>query len=448
MAKKAENVLLLQEAKAARELKKELQRVVGAFVDDDDGNLDGADYAIQTLSALKDLKLMKKSDQEFEEPPQELRCPISGLLMKDPVVLASGQTYDEPYIQKWLSEGHQTCPQTHQLLPHSLLIPNHSIKKMIAKWCKLHEVDIPRTTVNSDDEYYAANANRERLEQLLRQLSSSVSDQSEAAKELRILTNRFPCFRALFGEINDAISRLFDPILLEKAYSDPRLHLDLIATVLSISIHDNNKIKSLSAGPFLVDSLRHESIEIRSHAAAAMSSLSGHDSNKRIIVELGAIRPLIDIIEEGHPLAIKDAVLAILSLCTVIENRERAVSEGLISAVMNKIIDRVLIDEMLEILAMLSGHQRAIEEMEEYGILFCLFAILREDHNGKTKENSIAIIYSMCFFNRRNLRRINEVENAYETLSCIARSGTSRAKRKAIGILGRMNRFAFISNTA
>lgn len=82
------------------ELKKELQRVVEALVeeDDDDYNLETTENAIKTLCALKDLKL-NQSDQEFlqlknldfQEPPQEFRCPISGILMNDPVVLASGQ---------------------------------------------------------------------------------------------------------------------------------------------------------------------------------------------------------------------------------------------------------------------------------------------------------------------------------------------------------------------
>lgn len=93
MAKKAET-------KTVVELKKELQRVMEALMenDDDDYNLEVTDNAIQTLCALKDLKL-KQTDQEFlklknldfQEPPPEFRCPISGILMKDPVVLASGQ---------------------------------------------------------------------------------------------------------------------------------------------------------------------------------------------------------------------------------------------------------------------------------------------------------------------------------------------------------------------
>jgi hypothetical protein len=35
-------------------------------------------------------------------PPEELRCPISLQLMSDPVIVASGQTYERVCIEKWL----------------------------------------------------------------------------------------------------------------------------------------------------------------------------------------------------------------------------------------------------------------------------------------------------------------------------------------------------------
>ncbi|KAL0358733.1 UNVERIFIED_CONTAM: U-box domain-containing protein 9 [Sesamum angustifolium] len=457
MAKRAEG-------NAVSELKKELQRVVEALVEeDDDCNLTTTtDNAIQTLCALKELKLKQGTDQEFaeiknlvgfQEPPPEFRCPISGLLMKDPVVLASGQTYEEQYITEWLKDGHQKCPKTDQPLPHTLLIPNHSIKTMVMNWCKLHNFDMPRTShPPADEEYAAATANSERLVQLLNRLSSSSA--SDAAKELRLLTSRSPSFRALFGEMTCAVPQLFSPFLLDKAYSDARLHDDLVATVLNVSAHESNKGKILASGnplvvSFLIDSLRSKNIETRSHAAGVISALSAFDVNKDVIGESGAIKPLVDLIAEGQPLALNEAANAILNLCTVIENRERAISEGAVVAVMDKIVGRVLIDEMLAILATLSSHQHAVEEMDEHGMIFCLFEMLRENNiSEQSKEHCVAIIYAMCFSDRTKLRKIREVDDAYETLHRVARTGTSRAKRKASSILERLNRFAFVSHTA
>ncbi|KAH6821734.1 hypothetical protein C2S53_020321 [Perilla frutescens var. hirtella] len=444
------------------ELKKELQRVMEGVVvddDDDDWDLGFTDNVIQTLYALKELKL-KQSDRgfiklknlEFQEPPQEFRCPISGNLMKDPVVAASGQTFEELSIRKWLKDGNRKCPQTDQLLSHTALIPNHSIKNMIVNWCKVSKGDVPRSSLACGEEF-GANSSREHLVELLERLpSSSLSGQMAAVKELRLLTARLPSVRALFGETNGAISRLLSPFLIERCYSDAALCDDVVATVLNISIDDSNKRKIVEDGPLALSllsvALRSENGETRGYAAAALSALSTVDSNKLVIGESGAVKPLIKVLEEGHPLTLRDAASAVLNLCTLTENRERAISEGAVTAVVDKIIARVLIDEMLEILVRLSSHQRAIEEMEESGVLFCLFSVLREKTSERGKENCVAIVYTMCFSDRRKLVKIKEVENAHETLSRVAKTGTSRAKRKATGLLERLNRFAFISHTA
>jgi hypothetical protein len=81
-------------AAKATELKKELQRLVKAIVDEDDYSVETADRAIRTLSSLKDLKLKESLSFRLDDGlavPQEFRCPISRELMRDPVVLATGQ---------------------------------------------------------------------------------------------------------------------------------------------------------------------------------------------------------------------------------------------------------------------------------------------------------------------------------------------------------------------
>ncbi|KAF4373523.1 hypothetical protein F8388_025217 [Cannabis sativa] len=76
----------------------------------------------------KSLKAMKV------EIPNHFLCPISFDLMKDPVTLSTGITYDRENIEKWLEEGNFTCPVTNQILHNFDMIPNHSIRKMIQEW--------------------------------------------------------------------------------------------------------------------------------------------------------------------------------------------------------------------------------------------------------------------------------------------------------------------------
>ncbi|KAF3652105.1 hypothetical protein FXO37_17660 [Capsicum annuum] len=83
-------------AKAADEMKRELQRAVNSIIEDDNYSLEANDRAMQCLCALKDLKLKPNFDistfsLSLPVPPHEFVCPLSNQLMKDPVVLASGQ---------------------------------------------------------------------------------------------------------------------------------------------------------------------------------------------------------------------------------------------------------------------------------------------------------------------------------------------------------------------
>lgn len=68
-------------------------------------------------------------------PPPSFLCPISMELMGDPVMLASGHTYDRASIEHWLSQGHGTCPVTGARLRHLELTPNYALRSAIMVGC-------------------------------------------------------------------------------------------------------------------------------------------------------------------------------------------------------------------------------------------------------------------------------------------------------------------------
>lgn len=83
-------------AAKAMELKKELQRLVRAIVDDEDYSTQTIDEAKEKLRALRELKMKGKRSLSLKLPetltcPEEFRCPLSKDLMRDPVIVATGQ---------------------------------------------------------------------------------------------------------------------------------------------------------------------------------------------------------------------------------------------------------------------------------------------------------------------------------------------------------------------
>ncbi|KAL0426592.1 UNVERIFIED_CONTAM: E3 ubiquitin-protein ligase PUB22 [Sesamum latifolium] len=75
---------------------------------------------------------------EIEVPPYFL-CPISLDIMKDPVTVSTGITYDRDSIEEWIfSQRNNTCPVTKQLLVDPELTPNITLRRLIQSWCTLH----------------------------------------------------------------------------------------------------------------------------------------------------------------------------------------------------------------------------------------------------------------------------------------------------------------------
>ncbi|KAJ6337259.1 hypothetical protein OIU76_007024 [Salix suchowensis] len=66
--------------------------------------------------------------------PSLFRCPISLDLMKSPVSLCTGVTYDRSSIQHWLDSGHDTCPATMQVLSSKDFVPNLTLHRLINLW--------------------------------------------------------------------------------------------------------------------------------------------------------------------------------------------------------------------------------------------------------------------------------------------------------------------------
>ncbi|KAG6509759.1 U-box domain-containing protein 28-like [Zingiber officinale] len=67
--------------------------------------------------------------------PTFFRCPISLEVMRSPVSLSTGVTYDRSSIQSWIDSGHRTCPATRLPLPSPVhLVPNLTLRRLIRLW--------------------------------------------------------------------------------------------------------------------------------------------------------------------------------------------------------------------------------------------------------------------------------------------------------------------------
>ena len=92
---------------------------------------------------------LEKKEKQDCAIPLYFRCPLSSELMLDPVILASGQTFERGFIQRWLDSGLRICPVTRQALPHINLVPNFTVKALIMNWCEEKGVSLGHSPLSN-----------------------------------------------------------------------------------------------------------------------------------------------------------------------------------------------------------------------------------------------------------------------------------------------------------
>ncbi|PSS31727.1 U-box domain-containing protein [Actinidia chinensis var. chinensis] len=87
--------------------------------------------------------MARDKNELYVTVPSFFRCPISMDVMKSPVSLCTGVTYDRSSIQTWLDGGHNTCPATMQILPSTDFVPNLTLRSLILHWSQSSQSNPP-----------------------------------------------------------------------------------------------------------------------------------------------------------------------------------------------------------------------------------------------------------------------------------------------------------------
>lgn len=392
--------------------------------------------------------LTNKSLEEMKKPdalaiPDDFRCPISLELMRDPVIVSTGQTYERSFIQRWIDCGNRTCPKTQQKLENLTLTPNYVLRSLIMHWCEDHQVEQPQGLTGgrirkSDGSFHKVTGDRIAIKALVHKLSCpSNEERRNAAAEIRMLAKRSTDNRVLIAEAG-AIPLLVNLL----ATDDFRMQEHAVTSILNLSIYENNKglIMLAEAVPPIVEVLNRGSMEARENAAATLFSLSLVDENKIIIGASGAIKALVELLQNGSTRGKKDAATALFNLCIYQGNKGRAVRAGILVPLMKMLTDTAdsMVDEALTILSILASSHECKVAIANANAIPVLIDLVRTGQP-RNKENAVAILLSLCKKDGENLACIGRL-GALIPLTELARSGTDRAKRKATSLLEHLNK--------
>ena len=393
--------------------------------------------------------------------PDEFRCPISLELMREPVIVSSGHTYDQISIAQWINSGHHTCPKSGQRLIHTALISNYALKSLVRQWCYENKVPVNQPTstlsevnssklslnVNAVDHVSAHKASADAVkmtaEFLVGKLATGSAEiQRKAAYKLRLLAKCGMDNRRIIAEAG-AI-----PFLVTLLGSnDPRIQKHAVTALFNLSIFDNNKILIMAAGAVenIVEVLESgKTMEARENAAAAIFSLSMIDDSKVTIgAHPRAITALVKLLKEGTPIGKRDAATALFNLAVYNHNKAMIVNAGAVHLLIDLLMDDKagITDDALAVLALLLGCSQGLKEIRNSRALVSLLIDLLRFGSAKGKENSITLLLGLCKEEGELVaRRLLANPRSIPSLQSLAAHGSLRARRKADALLRLLNR--------
>ncbi|RWR81215.1 U-box domain-containing protein 16-like protein [Cinnamomum micranthum f. kanehirae] len=372
--------------------------------------------------------------------PADFRCPISLELMRDPVVVATGQTYDRENISRWIESGHGACPKTGQALSRPDLIPNRALKNQIARWCEERNIPYAKRETNGVAWNKAAlEAMKLTASFLVEKLGDSPSTEAanRVVHELRVMAKTGAANRACVAEVG-AIPWLI-PLL---GSDDPDLQINAVTTVLNLSILEGNKRRIMDAdGGFdaIIHVLRSGATwEAKENAAATVLSLSVETAyRKRFGRDPRVVKGLVDLVRDGPASSKRDGLAAVLNLAGDMETVGRMLDEGLVEVALESVSEAA--EEAAAVLAAVcrKGGAEAVAAMKgSVGILVGVTI----NGSDRARECAVAALVSVC----RNggngaVTELVGTPRIERVLLEVMQNGSERARVKAAS-LGRICR--------
>ncbi|XP_047959075.1 U-box domain-containing protein 18-like [Salvia hispanica] len=377
----------------------------------------------------------------------DFRCPITLEIMRDPVTLLTGQTYERSSILKWFGSGNCTCPVTGEKLTSVDLVPNLALKHLIMhKFQERVKIDESRKQSTIDTCSVAAEQAMALLANFLvgRLVTGTNEDQNKAAFEIRLLTKTSNFNRSCLVEV-DAI-----PSLLELIRSTSRaLQHNAMAALLNLSKYPRGqKIIMENEGLDIIVEVLNNGLtgEARQHAAGTLFYLSSVEDNRRKIGRTpGAIQGLMGVLSDGEDRGKKSALAAFLGLLVHPENHWRVLEAGLVPLLVNLLRSSVngdLVADSLTVLAALAVKVDGAVVIVSAGILPIIVQILGTSNSRDAREYSVSLLLSLCSNDATDVVPIL-VKNSslMVSLYSLISDGSPRSTKKAASLIRILHAF-------
>eukprot|EP01018_Ginkgo_biloba_P012492 Gb_29938 [translate_table: standard] len=378
--------------------------------------------------------------------PTFFKCPISLDIMKSPVSLSTGVTYDRSSIQKWLDDGNNTCPATMQVLESKDVIPNYTLRRLIQVWSASNQISKDSDTATSS--FNLNPVEPQQVKDILQDITNGVMESERLRKLSRFAIecekNRESLVKAGAVPILAGILSIHD---LEKESSPTcKKVVEICEQAVKILglIPQNESTRRIlvSAQPLssIVWLLQKGSQDGKIESAKLVESLA-IDGEMKILIAAkeGLLEGLLKLSTmEVDATAIDAGLRCLLSLCIPKRNRIKLIRLGAVGH-LSKLVhtadagnaERVL--ALLELLSACADGRSAISEDPQ-----CIPAIVKKmlKVSDSATEHAVIILWAICYLSS-DQRAQNAVlqSNGLTKILLLMQSNCSPAVRQMAGNL-------------
>ncbi|KAG6496857.1 U-box domain-containing protein 21-like [Zingiber officinale] len=398
-------------------------------------------------SAMASPKLSSRLAFSAPLPPPDLpvpaafRCPISLDLMKDPVTLHTGITYDRHGIETWLDAGHRACPVTNQPLLSDDLVPNHALRRMIQAWCVAHRslgmerIPTPRIPVApaqasdllADVTFAGRRGDRARLRESVGKIKA-LAKESERNRRCLAEGGAGRVLSALFGE-----------------WGDEEI-LSALALFLPLDQDTCRQIGSNKSLDFVVSFLKSGDFDAGLNAALVLKNLTSSLPPERIEVLArtdGLIEALVKLIEKPiSPRTTKAALAAAFYLVSTHERIAARVSESGIVPLLLEILvdaDRSTAEKALAVLDGALGCGRGREAARGHALAVPVLVKNMLRVSETATQFAVSALWKLCKSERQGERAAEAIKvGAFQKLLILLQVGCSAPTKEKVSELLRL----------
>ncbi|CAL5067663.1 unnamed protein product [Urochloa decumbens] len=305
------------------------------------------------------------------EVPRFFVCPISLEVMRDPVTLSSGITYDRDSIERWVfTDGHGDCPVTKLPLGAGELqepTPNHTLRRLIQSWCAAHALErfpTPRPPVDADRVAAILDAaaratkrsgggGRPDEEDLLAALAELADTVNESDRNRRCVEAAPGAVEFLVSVLKNRAAAASSPssVSQEESTSPEEAALSVLH---SLKPSEETMKRLLDSSDDLIDALasvlRWPSHRARTQGMHLLkAALAAAHPSRLATASADLIEAVVGVVAAGRaapavppppPKAVKLALHVLCRLCPWGRNRIKAVEAGAMSALIELLLDQ------------------------------------------------------------------------------------------------------------